>query len=156
MSAAGVVSRALSACSGAMYSAVPRSSPVRVSASAPSSATCASPRSATFAGPRRGTSTFAGLRSRCTIPSAWIAARPRAAGSWRPRRDRDAERCDVVAPDVRAPGRGQALLRGVPVAAALHDAAIVVRVHADGVLRADLAVADLLEEPPREPVADPL
>ncbi len=61
-----------SACSGAIYAAVPITSPVRVSVSAPSSrATPKSVSLATAPGPGcSGMSTFEGLTSRCTTPWA--------------------------------------------------------------------------------------
>ena len=39
------------------------------------------PKSAIFTSPLRPSSTFAGLRSRCTVPRAWIASSPRASSS---------------------------------------------------------------------------
>ena len=44
-------------------------------------ASSAIPKSAIFTSPLRPSSTFAGLRSRCTVPRAWIASRPRASSS---------------------------------------------------------------------------
>ncbi len=57
-------------CSGAMYAGVPMTPLVRVSAA---SVTRATPKSITR-GPSRPSSTFAGLKSRCTMPAACTAA----------------------------------------------------------------------------------
>ena len=65
-----------------MYATVPSVDPACVRCSAVSSAepsatspsTFARPKSRSFASPRSVTNTFAGLRSRCTIPAAWAAS----------------------------------------------------------------------------------
>ena len=57
------------ACSGAMYAGVPMIAPGGVIFVI--SAAVASPRSATLTDPSSPTSTFGGLRSRCTTPCAW-------------------------------------------------------------------------------------
>ncbi len=57
-------------CSGAMYAGVPTMLLVRVTAS---SMARAMPKSMTRA-PSRPSSTFAGLKSRCTTPARWMAA----------------------------------------------------------------------------------
>ena len=62
-----------------MYGGVPIVAPGRVSPSLVASS--AMPKSAIFTSPLRPSSTFAGFRSRCTVPRAWIASRPRASSS---------------------------------------------------------------------------
>ncbi len=69
MSVAAVTSPA-DACSGAMYWGVPIAVPVAVCAVL--SAATEMPKSMTR-GPSEASSTFDGLRSRCTIPAPWMA-----------------------------------------------------------------------------------
>ena len=68
-------------CSGAMNPAEPIVMPALVTAVA--SSTWAIPKSMTF-GPPAVSSTFEGLRSRCTIPAAWIAVSASASPVARP------------------------------------------------------------------------
>ncbi len=68
-------------CSGAMKPAEPMVAPVRVRET--ESSTCAIPKSMTF-GPSTAMITFAGLRSRCTTPAAWITVSASASPVARP------------------------------------------------------------------------
>ncbi len=71
-------------CSGAMYAADPSTVPGIVATSAfiddsgSGAVTFARPKSRILMGPSLVTKRLSGLRSRCTMPFAWAAARPRA------------------------------------------------------------------------------
>ena len=86
-----------SACSGDMNPGEPTTSPVCVSAVASTAREI--PKSITR-GPSSASSTFAGLRSRCTTPAAWIALSPSASPAASARTERGRQR-PVLAHSVR-------------------------------------------------------
>ncbi len=99
------------ACSGAMYSGVPSTMPLRVSpgAAGPSGwNTFAMPKSITFtlSTPSTSTtSTFSGLTSRCTMPSAWAwsSAAATCVASARARSRGSAPPCSITVRSNSAP-----------------------------------------------------
>src|SRR5437867_3111889 len=96
------------ACSGDMYEGVPKNSPAMVSWEA---GTLAIPKSMIFAWPEARTMMFAGLTSRCTIPSAWAW--------WRARAQRlvdDAHHAaaQLAADLIAAEGLGDGVVHGQP------------------------------------------